>query len=218
MATPTVDTAVALKDVVVHDTASPVSPDDEFGKLPAPSHEQLLSVAFHTKSPKDTAQILATHRERGLTSAEAQRRLPDYGLNELQGESNVTWYRILLNQVVNPMTFILGVGLALSLSANDWVEAAVLVFVIVTNTAIGFQQEYKAEATMESLRKMASPTARVLRDTTVSSISANEVVPGDIILFEEGDIIPADGRIIECFHLQADEAQLTGESVPVQKK
>ena len=96
--------------------------------------------------------------------------------------------------------------------------AAVVLIVIVTNTAIGFVQEYNAEQTMESLRQMASPTARVMRDTTVEYISAKETVPGDIILFEEGDIIPADGRLIESFHLDVDEALLTGESVPVSKK
>jgi magnesium-transporting ATPase (P-type) len=182
------------------------------------AHHQLIGTPFHTQTTELTAKQLSTHRERGLTSAEAQRRLPIYGPNELKGESNVTWYKILLAQFINPMTAILVIGLVLSFTASDWVEGAVLAFVILTNAAIGFQQEFKAETTMESLRKMASPTARVLRDTTVSSIAATEVVPGDVILFEEGDIIPADARLIECFHLQADEAQLTGESVPVQKK
>ena len=94
----------------------------------------------------------------------------------------------------------------------------VVLLVIVLNTVIGFKQEYSAEQTMEALKNMATPTAKVLRDTTVAHIAAKEVVPGDILLLEEGDIIAADGRLIELFHVEIDEALLTGESVPVIKK
>ena len=94
----------------------------------------------------------------------------------------------------------------------------VILLVIVANTLIGFKQEYSAEQTMEALKNMATPTAKVLRDTTVAHIAAKEVVPGDILLFEEGDIIAADGRLVESFHVEIDEALLTGESVPVIKK
>lgn len=100
---------------------------------------------------------------------------------------------------------------------KDWIEFGVIFFVIITNTTIGFSQEYRAEKTMDALRRMASPTARVMRETIVEHIAARDVVPGDIILVEEGDTIPADARIYECFNLEVSEALLTGESVPVIK-
>ena len=95
---------------------------------------------------------------------------------------------------------------------------AVILLIIVTNTVIGFKQEYSAERTMEALKHMSSPTAKVLRDTMIAFISSREVVPGDVLLFEEGDIIPADGRLFETFNFDVDEALLTGESLPINKK
>ena len=105
----------------------------------------------------------------------------------------------------------------LSAITKAWAEVAVILVVIVSNTIIGFRQEYRSERTMEALTKMASPTARVLRDTDVSTISARLVAVGDVVSFEEGDTLPADIRILECFHLEIDESALTGASVPARK-
>lgn len=179
---------------------------------------QLLSqTTFHDRTARESLRLLETDEFKGLTTAEAEKRLAIFGKNEISGDEGAKWYWILLGQIITPMTAILTLGAALALAHQDFPDAIVLILVIVTNAAIGFQQEFKAEKTMDALRKMASPTARVLRNTTIEFISANETVPGDILLFEEGDVIPADGRIIESFHLEIDEALLTGESVPVQK-
>ncbi|CAB4494542.1 unnamed protein product [Rhizophagus irregularis] len=107
--------------------------------------------------------------------------------------------------------------MVISFVFKDYVEGAVIAFVAVTNTLIGFTQEYSAEKTMESLRRMASPTTRVIRGDSLISVSTRDIVIGDIIVFEEGDVIGADARLFEVFNLEVDEALLTGESIPVAK-
>ena len=188
------------------------------GHSSAYDRQSLLAVHFHTLSIKDAVDRLESNVDSGLQEPdEINKRLQCFGPNSLETDAAVKWFKILFEQVFNAMNAVLTIGLILSGTSGEWMEFAVIMFVIVLNTAIGFKQEYRAERTMDSLRKMASPTARVLRNTTVAYISASQVVPGDVLMFEEGDIIPADGRIIECFHVEVDEAQLTGESLPVQK-
>lgn len=171
----------------------------------------------HTKTKEELCSEFKTDLQKGLKSEEIEARQARYGLNELGGENAVPWWKVLLRQVANALTVILVVAVVLAAVKRDWLEMSVILVVIVGNTIIGFKQEYSAEKTMEALKSMASPTAKVMRDTTLVYVSAKEVYPGDILVFEEGDIIPADGRIIECFHLNVDEALLTGESVPVEK-
>lgn len=107
--------------------------------------------------------------------------------------------------------------MAISIGFKDYIEAVVLAIVFALNSAIGIVQEYSSEKTMESLRKMASPTARVLRDGLVDVIGSGGVVPGDILHLRTGDIVPADVRLIEVVNFETDEALLTGESLPVRK-
>eukprot|EP00158_Paraphelidium_tribonemae_P008886 Partr_v1_DN28718_c1_g1_i2_m61753 putative ATPase CA transporting len=203
---------VELKELVINKTAG----DQVFGKS-ANDHSVLLATQFHCLSTSQVESELQANQIAGLSQVEVDRRLPIFGLNELEAEDNAKWWQVLLRQIVSVMNLILGIGLALSFANQDWIEAAVILVVVISNTIIGFRQEMSAERNMSALRRMASPTARVMRDTTVSYIAANQVVPGDLLLFEEGDIIPADCRLIECFHLEVDEALLTGESLPVRK-
>ncbi|KAF9274145.1 Na+ ATPase [Mortierella alpina] len=172
---------------------------------------------FHTFSVDQVAEHYSTNTLEGLTSQEAAARLKIYGSNELQGNGGVKWYKVLWNQVANALVVILLIATALAFATKDFAEGGVILFIVIMNAAIGFWQEYNAEQTMEALRNMSSPTAQVIRDETRTTIPNNQAVPGDIMIFEDGDVIGADCRLFEVFNLETDEALLTGESLPVQK-
>lgn len=158
----------------------------------------------------------------GLTSKEAEKRLDEYGRNELEQETDSGWIKILVHQFINPLVFVLVVAALIALVAGKMIDTIVIGVVIIVNAAIGFFQEFKAEAAISALRKRAAPLADVLRckdggDCEQTSIPAEEVVPGDVILLEAGDKVPADARVFEAKNLEVDESMLTGESVPVAK-
>ncbi|KAF9420808.1 Na+ ATPase [Podila epigama] len=172
---------------------------------------------FHTFTVQQTADHLKTSILEGLTSQEAALRLQTYGPNELEGDGGIKWYKVLWRQFANVLVCVLIVAATLSFATGDYAEGGVIVFIIVMNSAIGFWQEFSAEQTMEALRNMSSPTAQIIRDETRITVPNNQAVPGDIMIFEDGDVIGADCRLFEVFNLETDEALLTGESLPVQK-
>ncbi|KAF9934003.1 Na+ ATPase [Linnemannia zychae] len=172
---------------------------------------------YYTFSVERVAELYSTNTLEGLTSTEAANRLKIYGPNELQGSGGVKWYKILWRQIANALVVILIVATILSFATKDFAEGGVILFIVIMNAAIGFWQEYNAEQTMEALRNMSSPTAKVIRDENRITIPNNQAVPGDIMIFEDGDVIGADCRLFETFNLETDEALLTGESLPVQK-
>ncbi|KAF9364044.1 Na+ ATPase [Mortierella sp. NVP85] len=174
-------------------------------------------VPYHTFTIEQVAEQLSTNTLEGLTTREANERLKKYGPNELQGSGGVKWYKVLWRQVANTLVFILLVATIISFAAKDYTEGAVILVIIIMNAAIGFWQEYNAEQTMEALRNMSSPTSKVIRNETRTTIPNNQAVPGDIMIFEDGDVIGADCRLFEVFNLETDEALLTGEALPVQK-
>ncbi|KAI8867795.1 potassium/sodium efflux P-type ATPase [Ramicandelaber brevisporus] len=172
---------------------------------------------YHTFTIDDAIHILAADPTDGLTSAEVSRRHEEHGFNELTGGSGISPWRVLFHQIANIMTLILVGALVISFVAKDWFEGGVIAGIIILNVGIGFMQEYRAEKTMDSLRRMASPTARVMRDGTLLTIPTREVAIGDVLAIESGDVVAADCRLIETFNLDIDEAMLTGESLPVNK-
>ncbi|KAF9199271.1 Na+ ATPase [Haplosporangium sp. Z 27] len=174
-------------------------------------------VPFHTLSLEQVTAHYSTNTLEGLSSQEAADRLRTYGSNELQGGGGVKWYKVLWRQVANTLVLILLIATALSFATKDFAEGGVILVIIIMNAAIGFWQEYNAEQTMEALRNMSSPTAKIIRDEVRTTVPNNQVVPGDIMIFEDGDVIGADCRLFEVFNLETDEALLTGESLPVQK-
>ncbi|KAJ1899162.1 hypothetical protein LPJ66_002291 [Kickxella alabastrina] len=169
----------------------------------------------------NTSQVLddlGANLENGLSTSEVERRLTVYGTNEMRGGGRPSWLKILLRQLANIMTVILIAAIVVAFVIKDWIEASVLIGVIVFNSAVGFVQEFKAEKTMDSLRKMSSPTSRVLRGGHQVVVPTIELVPGDIIYLESGDVIGADCRLFEVFNFDTDEALLTGEALPVSKE
>jgi Ca2+-transporting ATPase len=140
------------------------------------------------------------------------------GPNELQTGHKVSAWRVLLNQFKNILLLILMIATGLSIAAGHGVEAIVIAVIVFFAVALGFYQEFRAERAMEALQKMAAPLATAIRDGAEKQMPARELVPGDVVLLKAGDRVPADCRLLEVHNLQADEAPLTGESVPVEKQ
>lgn len=155
--------------------------------------------------------------ERGLASDEARRRLDQCGLNELRESARTSRAVIFLRQFSSPLVYILLVAMAVSALLREYIDAGVIASVLVLDAFIGFVQEARAERSAEALRRLTVTLARVLRDRYERRIDARELVPGDIVLLEAGDRVPADCRIIHETSLETDESLLTGESTPVGK-
>lgn len=156
-------------------------------------------------------------RTAGLSQEEAQERLRDHGPNELTQADTKSPWRILFEQFTSLLIIILIVAAAISALLGDFQDAIAIVAIVLLNGFLGFRQEHKAERTMSALRKMATPMVRVHRDGQVQEIAAAELVPGDVMLLEAGNVVPADGRLITSAGLRVQEATLTGESEPVEK-
>jgi Ca2+-transporting ATPase len=153
----------------------------------------------------------------GLTSAEAARRLARDGPNVLPASRPVRLWRRVAAQLRDPLVLVLLAAAVLTVATGDWTDAGVIMLVIVVNTAVGVTQEVKAGQAIAALSQLAAPEARVLRDGEQRLVPAADVVAGDVLVLAEGDIVPADALVVEAAALLADEAVLTGESVPVDK-
>ena len=156
-------------------------------------------------------------RPDGLTGDEARQRLQDHGPNQLIEAGAKSPWRILAEQFTSLLIIILIIAAVISAVLGDLEDAIAIVAIVILNGFLGFRQEYKAEKTMSALRKMAAPVVRVRRDGHVQEVAAADLVPGDVVLLEAGNVIPADGRLITSASLRVQEAALTGESEPVEK-
>jgi P-type Ca2+ transporter type 2C len=154
----------------------------------------------------------------GITSDEAARRLLEHGPNELERPQPVSPFRLVLAQFRNVLIVILLLATGISALLGHEIEAIAIAVIVAFSVVLGFVQEYRAERAIEALREMASPTANALRDRRECRVPARELVQGDVVLLRSGDRVPADLRLLESFNLQVEEAALTGESVPVEKK
>ena len=173
--------------------------------------------AWHALTADDTVAQLASHASRGLGEAEAAERLRRHGPNRLPEPARRGPLQRLLAQFENVLVLMLiGAG-AVTLVLGHLTDAAVIFGVVVVNALVGFVQEGRAEQAMDAIRVMLSPQAAVLRDGRRRDIGARELVPGDVVLLQSGDRVPADLRLLWCRSLRIDEALLTGESSPVEK-
>jgi Ca2+-transporting ATPase len=153
----------------------------------------------------------------GLTTAEAARRLREYGRNEIRREATRSLWRVFLEQFRSPMIGLLLVACVVSALMGEQADAIAIGAIVVLNALVGFAQEFKAEQALLALRSLTAPRARVLRDGLPVVVPAAEIVPGDVLLLEAGDIVAADARLTEAHSLATNEAPLTGESIPVDK-
>ncbi len=172
--------------------------------------------AFHSKTIEKTLQELSSDRK-GLSDTEAKNRLKKFGPNEIPEKKERSPILIFLKQFNNFLIYILVVAAIISFSIGHLVDVYVIFAVILINAAIGFFEEYKAERSIKALKRMIVPHAKVYRDGELLQINARELVPGDVVLLEEGDRVPADARLIEIKNFRTVEASLTGESFPVDK-
>jgi P-type Ca2+ transporter type 2C len=177
-----------------------------------------LPKAWHTMSAEETARSFGADFDTGLSDKEAARRLAESGYNELQEAPRAPFWRLLLGQFENFVVMMLIVASLVSSFLGDYLEASVIMAIVLLNAIIGVIQESKAEEALAALKKMAAPNSSVVRDGTRVTIPSRELVPGDVVIMEAGNYVPADLRLIETVNLRIEEAALTGESVPVDKR
>ena len=175
---------------------------------------------WHSRSAEQVKTELDTGPV-GLTDREAARRLRKLGPNELVRPQPPSLLRRILGQLKDPMILVLLLAAGLSLAASrgrDWLDGAIILVIVVVNSVLSITQEDHAQQALEKLQRLSSPHARVVREGREKRIPAAQLVPGDLILLEAGDLVPADARILECSRLQTDESAMTGESQPVEKE
>ena len=172
---------------------------------------------WFTKSTEEVLQAQAVNPATGLSKEEVLTRLESHGRNELKGKPKKSLLSLFLAQLQDMLIYVLLGAAAITLFIGHYVDAVIILCVVLLNAAIGVAQEYKAEKAMEALQKMTTPKALLRRNGEVSEVNSAEIVPGDIVLLEAGRTIPADLRLIESANLQIEESALTGESVPVDK-
>ena len=171
---------------------------------------------WHALPAKDVFAGLQTSEE-GLSDAEAAERLRKNGRNVLRSKPPRSIAQMLWSQITDPMVLILIGAAIFSAVLGEWTEAGVIFTIVVLNALIGIVQEKKAQSSLEALKNMSAPTARVLREDEESIVPASELVTGDIVFLSDGDMVPADLRLIDSANLKVQEASLTGESVPSEK-
>ncbi|MHB8840498.1 MAG: cation-translocating P-type ATPase [Candidatus Aquicultor sp.] len=171
---------------------------------------------WHQKRTEEVFDELNTGLQ-GISSEEARRRLERVGRNELTTKRQKTPFELLLDQFKDFMIIVLIIAAIVSSLIGEAADALAILVILVLNAAIGFVQEYRAERAIEALQVLAAPEANVVRDGTIRTIRAADLVPGDIVLLDAGKIVPADLRLIEAALLEINESSLTGESAPVKK-
>ncbi|HSD85513.1 MAG TPA: HAD-IC family P-type ATPase, partial [Anaerolineae bacterium] len=175
-------------------------------------------VPWHSQPIERVAQQLKTRLDAGLSAAEAQTRLSQLGPNELREKSATPFWKLIVEQLRSFVIILLIVAAIISALLNDFIEAVVILAIVVLNAVIGVVQESRAEKSLAALKKMAAPEAETIRDGHRVRVPSRELVPGDVVLIEAGNYVPADLRLIESVNLKIDEASLTGESVAVEKQ
>lgn len=169
------------------------------------------------QSKEEVFRNLATDPQRGLRRSEAQKRLQEFGPNQLIEQQKVSFLHLFFDQFSSLIVWILVAAAIIAGALKEWIDAFAIFAIVILNALLGFFQEYKAEQSLAALRKMITRTSKVIRDGKLGKVPSKEIVPGDLILVEAGDHIPADGRFVQSFGLSTQEAALTGESIPIHK-
>ncbi len=171
----------------------------------------------YTRDADDAVNSMDSNLEQGLSDQEVKERQQKFGFNRLEEKQQKSLWDIFLDQVKSPIVYLLIAAAGLSFAFGDIAEGIAIVVVLIFNAAIGFWMELQARNSMQALKEMDKMEARVRRNGKDQMIDAEEVVPGDILVLEAGDLIPADARLTSSSEAQVNESSLTGESVPVEK-
>jgi Ca2+-transporting ATPase len=187
--------------------------------LQAAQREGLPSTldTMHAQPLEAVVQVLHTDLANGLNAAEVQRRLGIYGPNQLAEGVGIPFWKLVLEQFKSFLVLLLLGSAAVSIAIGELIDALAILAIVVVNAILGVLQEWRAEQSLQALKRMAAPTATIVRDGHQDTIPAGELVPGDVVLLAAGNNVPADLRLIETVNLRIQEASLTGESVPVEK-
>ncbi|MBL6965732.1 MAG: cation-translocating P-type ATPase [Anaerolineales bacterium] len=172
---------------------------------------------WHELPVQEVLEKLNVEQSSGLQNEEAEARQLSFGLNELIERGLKSPWAILWEQLTAVMVVVLIIAAVISAILGDWLDAWVILAIVVLNAILGFIQEYRAERAMAALKKMAAPMVKVRRGGELQRVESRELVPGDVVVLEAGDAVPADGLLIESVNLRVQEASLTGESLPVDK-
>ncbi|WP_425448582.1 calcium-transporting P-type ATPase, PMR1-type [Dethiothermospora halolimnae] len=172
---------------------------------------------WYAKDLEDVEQTLDSNLETGLAKNKAKKRLEKYGKNDLKEKKKEGLLKKFINQFKDFMVIILIIAAAISGVLGEVTDTIIIFIIVFLNAILGLVQENKAEKSLEALKSMSTPNSKVLRDGSIMEVKSYNIVPGDIVLLEAGDYVPADGRIIEKASLQVEESALTGESLPVNK-
>ena len=172
----------------------------------------------YTLGRDETLELFDVDPESGLSAAEAERRLAEHGPNELEEKDRPGILSLLIDQFNDFLILILVAAAAVSFAVGEPIDAAAILVIVVLNAIVGVVQEYKAEQALAALKEMSAPDVDVRRDGERCTVEVQSLVPGDVVVLEAGSSVPADLRLVESVNLRVDEAALTGESVPVQKK
>jgi P-type Mg2+ transporter len=181
------------------------------------NQEILPTSSYWSRTPEELFATLQSSPQ-GLSSATAQDRLTKFGRNELQGHKKAAPFLLLLSQFKSPLVLILIVAAIISIITGEWIDAIIILAIVLASSILGFIQEYGASNAVEKLRSRVTLKVNVLRDGEQQTILAEEVTPGDIVLLSAGSIIPADGVVIQADDFFVNQAVLTGETFPVEKK
>jgi P-type Ca2+ transporter type 2C len=177
-----------------------------------------LNITFHSLTPEEVLSALDTDAQKGLSPSEVEQRQKQFGINNIIRQQKQKGFLILLSQFKSPIVILLLIAAALSFWFGEWIDAMAILIVLLVNAFIGFYMEFKAEKSMNALKKLSASPAKVIRNNQLTEIDSDQIVPGDIVYVEAGDLVPADGRIVILSQLQSDESPLTGESLPVEKR
>jgi len=175
-----------------------------------PTTPQDISVTWHSVSAEETLVKLDTVRSVGLSAVEVEKRLAQYGPNQLTEKPRRTFLRLVFDQLKSFVIILLIVASLISAFLGEWIDAGAIILIVILNAVLGVIQESRAEEALAALKKMAAPEAHVLRDGKRLSVPAANLVPGDIALLEAGNFVPADLRLVEAVNLRVEEAALTG--------
>ncbi len=176
----------------------------------------MMTSEWHSKEIGEVLTELQVDQE-GLSREEADRRLGEFGYNELKERKGISPLQIFLRQFKDLFVIMLLAATAISFLIGETIDASIIAVIVILNSVLGFFMEYRSEKAMEAMKKLTAPRARIIRNGSEQVVAARDIVPGDIVLLEAGDRVPADARLIEVVDLKADEAVLTGESTDITK-
>lgn len=172
---------------------------------------------WYARSFEEALKFFGTDEANGLSSNEVKSRLHKFGFNEIKEKQSSPWWQKFFDQFEDFMVLVLLGATLISAFLGEYADAATILAIVLTNAILGFVQECRAEQSMQALKKLVAPTARVIRNGNLQQVPTRELVPGDILAIEAGDKLAADGRLIDAQNLEIEEATLTGESLPVRK-